>query len=359
MPSAAEIRALVERVVNEVFDEKAAKLRAAIASKVAEQLETELGASPGAAPSDLLNAAVNSLHDSTAQTDILRALLEGAARFSGRSALFVVKGGNVSGWQSRGFEREDAVKSVSFDATQGLAGRAINDRTPVAAAATEFNSAFIEANGNPNEGNALVLPLIIKDKVAALLYADAGTAPGGSLDSSAVQLLANAAATWLEICALRKAGVTPSHDAEPPQAMAAAASPAPAYQAAPPMQVVAPLPEPAPLPPPPVAAPAPAAAPVAESTDMAPEDAEVHKKAKRFAKLLVDEIKLYNQKDVDAGRQNKDLYDRLREAIDKSRMAYDSRYKNTSAASADYFNQEVIRILANNDPSLLGATFPR
>jgi len=28
-------------------------------------------------------------------------------------------------------------------------------------------------------------------------------------------------------------------------------------------------------------------------------------------------------------------------------------------ASADYFNQELIRILADNDVSLMGASFPR
>jgi hypothetical protein len=92
---------------------------------------------------------------------------------------------------------------------------------------------------------------------------------------------------------------------------------------------------------------------------MSPEDAEVHKKAKRFAKLLVDEIKLYNQAKVAEGRKNKDLYDRLKEDIDKSRATYEKRFGSTVAASADYFNSEVVRILAENDSSLLGANYPR
>ena len=88
-------------------------------------------------------------------------------------------------------------------------------------------------------------------------------------------------------------------------------------------------------------------------------DDEVHKKAKRFAKLLVDEIKLYNQAKVSEGRQHRDLYDRLHDDIEKSRASYDKRYGSTPAKDGDYFNQELIRILADNDPSLLGGNFPR
>jgi hypothetical protein len=89
------------------------------------------------------------------------------------------------------------------------------------------------------------------------------------------------------------------------------------------------------------------------------EDAEVHRKAQRFARLLMDEIKLYNQAKVSEGRKHKDLYDRLKEDIDKSRATYLKRYGNTAAASGDYFNQELIRSLAEDDVSLLGKNFQR
>ena len=77
------------------------------------------------------------------------------------------------------------------------------------------------------------------------------------------------------------------------------------------------------------------------------------------AKLLVEEIKLYNQPRVEEGRQHKDLYDRLKVDIEKSRSTYDKRYAESAVASADYFTQELIRILAENDASLMGASFPR
>ena len=87
------------------------------------------------------------------------------------------------------------------------------------------------------------------------------------------------------------------------------------------------------------------------------EDQEVHRKAQRFARLLVDEIKLYNQAKVAEGRKKKDLYDRLKEAIEKSRGTYQKRYGNTAAASANYFQHEIIRSLAEDDLSIMGANF--
>jgi len=104
------------------------------------------------------------------------------------------------------------------------------------------------------------------------------------------------------------------------------------------------------------AAPAPATDAFAQ---MSVEDADVHRKAQRFARLLMDEIKLYNQAKVAEGRKKKDLYDRLKEDIDKSRATYQKRYGNTVAASADYFGNELIRSLAEDDISLLGENFRR
>jgi hypothetical protein len=105
-----------------------------------------------------------------------------------------------------------------------------------------------------------------------------------------------------------------------------------------------------------------AAAPAAATDPLAglsPEDADVHRKAQRFARLLVDEIKLYNQAKVAEGRRNKDLYDRLKEDIDKSRGTFQKRYGNTAAASADYFQSELLRSLAEDDISIMGSNFRR
>ena len=94
-----------------------------------------------------------------------------------------------------------------------------------------------------------------------------------------------------------------------------------------------------------------------KSREMSAVDQDTHRKAQRFARLLMDEIKLYNKDIVIEGRKNRDLYDRLKEDIEKSRSTYQKRYGSTVAADSDYFDQELIRSLAEDDASLLGVNY--
>ena len=306
----------------------------------------------GGSPTDLLGAAVASISDASSQADILRALLDGIGQFAARSALFVVKGGQLNGWQARGFDDEGAVKGLQIDPGDGLAARALQDKEPVSAAAAEFNQKFISKHGNPVDGNATVLPLVVREKVSAVIYVDAGTEAPGRADVSAAKVLAQSAAMWLEILALRKiAGGAAADEAPAATASAAATAPAPVEEEQP-----APLVEKASAAAAPVSAPPPSA-PASGGPDLSglsAADQETHKKAKRFAKLLVDEIKLYNQAKVAEGKKNKDLYPRLKEDIDKSRQTYEKRWGSSAAASGNYFHAELVRILADGDASLLG-----
>lgn len=135
------------------------------------------------------------------------------------------------------------------------------------------------------------------------------------------------------------------------------------------MPVAAPAPARAPLTAPvaeappveePEAAPVPveeASAPAAPAFDVEslPEELQaMHKKAKRFAKVTVQELALYKRDEVSKGRQNKDLYRRFKEEIDKSKALYDERFQKIAGHNVDYLYDELVRTLAENDPSLLG-----
>lgn len=103
-------------------------------------------------------------------------------------------------------------------------------------------------------------------------------------------------------------------------------------------------------------------APAPQASEAVPQSAppipdETHEKARRFAKLLVEEIKLYNPTKLVEGRARGDLYSRLRDDIEKSRGAYQKRY-GESVKDIDYFAQELLRILADNNPAVMGAGFP-
>jgi hypothetical protein len=75
--------------------------------------------------------------------------------------------------------------------------------------------------------------------------------------------------------------------------------------------------------------------------------------ARRYAKLLVSEIKLYNEGAVRVGRERRDLSSRLRDEISRARQLYDERV-GTSVADRDlFFQQELVQTLAGGDHSLL------
>jgi hypothetical protein len=92
--------------------------------------------------------------------------------------------------------------------------------------------------------------------------------------------------------------------------------------------------------------------------DVGEDERRLHNDARRFARLLVSEIKLYNEQKVSEGRSQGNLYDRLREDIDRSRQMYDKRVAPPVAARHDYFHQELVNTLAEGDPAKLGNSYP-
>jgi hypothetical protein len=354
------IEQAVERVVSRVLDSHLPKLREELVRQVIAEAGSQLASGEadsghGAGVEQLLKA-VSAIHGASTQRDILRALLDAATLFCGRIALFVVKGGTASGWQGRSFNNNEGIRDFPLDTHASPFARVLESRTGVSAKASEIGKRFISDFGAPDDDQCVVLPLLLKDKVAALIYADGGT--NARVDKSALELLVILTGTWLEVSAQRKVvpregGAEASSGADKaPIARAAAAQAAPSFSD--PFAAHAPLHSP----------PSATGIVASEPGDGGPEpgdspEASVHKKAQRFARLLVDEIKLYNQAKVAEGRASKDLYDRLREDIDKSRASYLKRFGNTPAASGDYFNLEIIRSLAEDDVSLLGANFKR
>jgi hypothetical protein len=92
--------------------------------------------------------------------------------------------------------------------------------------------------------------------------------------------------------------------------------------------------------------------------EVSEDERRLHNDARRFARLLVSEIKLYNEQKVKEGRDSSDIYERLREAIDRSREMYDKRVQPPVAAKFDYFHYELLNTLAEGDENKLGVGYP-
>jgi hypothetical protein len=356
-----------QRSIEVAIQQSMAEVRADLTARVMQAIAPALASEEMAH----LAEAVRNIEHAHAQTDILGALLQGCAGFATRCALFVARGVSAPIWQASGFDQA-AVRGISAQVAIGLGAVAMQSLTPAQGSAVEFDERFIGAAGAPTNGSCVVLPLAVREKVAALIYADAGN--DGQCDINALEILVRAAGNRIELAATRKApaqaaaaaasvavvpgapvtvpsaSVAPSHSVSTPPVVssgaAAAAMPAVASPLMP--QTRATVAQDANV------------APVASEPAQQPAPVDEYQvKARRFAKLLVEEIKLYNQQEVAAGRQAGDLYDRLREPIEKSREVYDKRYVKTPAAIGNYFVQELVRILADNKIALLGPNFPR
>jgi hypothetical protein len=80
---------------------------------------------------------------------------------------------------------------------------------------------------------------------------------------------------------------------------------------------------------------------------------EDHESARRYARLLVSEIRLYHEAEVVAGRQAGDLGSRLGGEIARARVLYEQRVPSPIRDQADYFQAELVRTLAGGDAALL------
>jgi hypothetical protein len=284
-----------------------------------------------------LHEALRGLAAAEDQVSILNALVTAVAGFSGRSALFVCRQERAVGWASCGYGTGDVRQvALPLDGDSPLA-RAARAGEPVQEEGSAGARAVWEALGVPGSERHLALPVAVKGRIAAVLFTDAGPSlDSGSWLPGAARILARFAEARLDAVAMRgraggrDAGVErrPSQAWERPAA-AAAAVPRPALPGAHP------------------ARPGPARSTVADASDP-------HEEAKRFARLLVSEILLYNETQVQEGRKNRDLWQRLREDLERSQQMYRQRVPAAIAASTDYFRDEVVRTLAEGDAGLLG-----
>ena len=95
-------------------------------------------------------------------------------------------------------------------------------------------------------------------------------------------------------------------------------------------------------------------APVAKSWEQEARETQ----AKNFARREVARLILYEQAAVESGRRNASLYVQLKEPIDSGRERYRQEFLQATPSLTDYLHEELVRTLANNDPSKLGSDYP-
>ncbi|MEK6678625.1 MAG: response regulator [Nitrospirota bacterium] len=77
-----------------------------------------------------------------------------------------------------------------------------------------------------------------------------------------------------------------------------------------------------------------------------------HEKAMRFARIIISDIALYNQKAVENGIRNNKFYEVLKAEIEEGRKLYKERVPPDIASATNYFNQTLEDFIKNKRRSL-------
>ena len=80
--------------------------------------------------------------------------------------------------------------------------------------------------------------------------------------------------------------------------------------------------------------------------------------ARRFARVTVAEMRLYQARAVAEGRARGDLYSVLAKAIDSARKRFRDDFMAADPGIEDYLHDELLHTLANDDARLLGPGYP-
>ena len=353
------------------YDEKIDE--AQIGAAIAEVLQKSGGDGDGGgdgADYSALKTSIAAIEKGSNLSEVLTHLVNEVTKFVERGAMFIVKAQNAVGWYGAGMENPDIVKTISIPMTADTVFKIAHGsrRAEKGHISQSPETAQALARLGGGAGGFLVVPLILRDKVAAILYCDTLASEMPAVKADGIEILVAFAGKVIDVLSSARSGNTsPGLRSQPPTS----APPAPAPPAAsegpqtvmfgtgtikpqPPPPVVSPPPPPAPPAPPPAAAPAPAPA-VPPVRAMTPEQQKAHDDARRFARLVVSEIKLYNEAKVAEGRKTKDIYERLKEDVERGRQMYNDRVAADIRDATDYFQDELVRILGGGDASALGA----
>jgi hypothetical protein len=327
-----------------------------------------------------VRASMAKIDHGTSLTEVLTILLEELSQFAPRVALFILKGGSCIGWNGRGFDSgpgfsNEAIKKISVPTNaETLFSAVINSRQSFVGESNRHrdNVQLLSRIGNVLPSTIFASPLILRDKVTAVIYADSGDGPDRLKESEALDILTVYAAKLLDALSAQKTGPRTGEHVTPPPPTPAPVRPrenvvshAAAVAAADDEeeasgtvmfstselssygQAAQKKDRPRPVP-----------APASNLDALDPETRKKHEEAQRFARLLVSEIKLYNEAKVKQGQKSRDLYDLLRDDIERSRQLYRERVAENIRVSTNYFNDELVRILAEGDEGAMGQPLP-
>jgi hypothetical protein len=270
---------------------------------------------------DLLHGYIKKISLSANQLDLITNFLEGINRFSSRSALFLLREDKLVGWKGKGFSAEggeigdDEIKKIFFSlSAQTIFRYVLDTRKPYSGPPQSQPDDHIIYSrfGGQMPNRILSLPFFVKGKPQAIIYCDSlDEKPIGEKE---IEMISTVGEMSLDLLPLRQKILAKVKTQEYPDESEQTGG----FQSR-------------------------------SSTDDRTVASVKENDPERLARVIVNDIYLYNKGKVDLIIQNSEnLYDALQTTILQSRELYLNKHRDLMP-----FEKQLIQTLARGNRNLL------
>jgi hypothetical protein len=182
----------------------------------------------------IVKAAVSEISEQTAQTEVLKSLVNRAASFAPRVAFFAIKGEQAIGWRGRGFQGtvgDNTIPQISVPVSaESIIGDVARSRTTWSGGPHSHSEDHLILNrlGEEAPQRIVAIPLTVRNRTVAVLYADSAGLDSEAINLEALETLVKISGMSVELLAGQAPAKQPETESAPAE-KPARESYAPAY----------------------------------------------------------------------------------------------------------------------------------
>ncbi len=284
-----------------------------------------------------LERAASVLAAAATPSEVFRRLLETAALGAPKAAVLLLRQGQIKGWGCTGYTAaaSQRLRDLVAPADSGWLGQLIStDQRGMIGRGAEHDDPDFGQSASETIG----APLRVGGRTVALLIAQR-QGDGGTWEPEFLAVLITIAEIRLELDLARRK-IKRLQEGKPSASRAEGGStPAVAAGGATTSESVGLAPAPVPA--------------LGEERSISGQDP-----ARRYARLIATDIRLYNEEAVMMGRRNRDLGERLGDHLNRGRETFLRRYPDLGREGLRILHEAFVQVLAAGDDALLPAPDP-